>query len=273
MVRRGFALDTTVTDRIDLLVSFIRHVDPVHLLDVTADQIEGWLHPGLAPRTRRRYLSTLKGFYDWAIRASCTTRNPAAELPMPRVPRAVPRPNDDDDLAMALQFADDRMRSWLLLARLQGLRTKEIAGLRGEHVMWRHQPPLLLVANGKGGHEGLMPLNEQVEVALKIYGLPSRGWVFPRSDDPMRPLKPKTIRTYMNRFLHGLGITDTAHCLRHGLGTDLWRRTHDLRLVQEMLRHADPGTTAGYAAFDSQAAQLTVRALRVEGFGQQRLDI
>lgn len=273
MLRRGYATDTTIPDRRILLWSFARHIAPTPVLEATGDQVAEWARPDLAPRTRRHYISTLHSFYTWAIRARRTDWDPTVEVPMPRVPRTVPRPNSDDDLTMALQLADDRMRCWLLLGRLQGLRCKEIAGLRGEHVLWRSEPPLLLIANGKGGHEGLVPLNEHVEAALKRYGLPARGWLFPRSDDRARPLKAKTVQLYINRFLHDLGIADTAHQFRHGLGTDLWRRTHDLRLVQEVLRHADPATTAGYSAYDHGEAVAAVRWLRIVGSDQQRLDL
>lgn len=58
-----------------------------------------------------------------------------------------------------------------------------------------------------------------------------------------------------------LEIEATMHQTRHWFGTQLYIATRDLRLVQEMMGHASPSTTAGYAAFASDTADAAVAAL------------
>lgn len=53
--------------------------------------------------------------------------------------------------------------------------------------------------------------------------------------------------------------------LRHWFGTRFYGETKDLRLTQEVMGHATPVSTAGYAAFSQADAIVAVRALRVGG--------
>lgn len=55
----------------------------------------------------------------------------------------------------------------------------------------------------------------------------------------------------------------TAHQLRHWFGTECYRACHDLRLVQEMMGHSSPTTTAIYTKLDMSEAAPVVTALTV----------
>jgi len=70
-----------------------------------------------------------------------------------------------------------------------------------------------------------------------------------------------------NRHLAECGAGCTLHQLRHRFGSVLYQQTRDLRMVQELLGHADPATTAGYAAWDRAAAAGAVAALPAPGTG------
>lgn len=62
-------------------------------------------------------------------------------------------------------------------------------------------------------------------------------------------------------FLASLGIDATAHHLRHWFGTKTYEACRDLRVVQELMGHASPVTTAGYAAWSRVVAREAVEAL------------
>ena len=64
-----------------------------------------------------------------------------------------------------------------------------------------------------------------------------------------------------NLYLHGVGITATMHQLRHWMATTLYGNTLDLRLVQSMLGHASPQSTAIYTQFNPGNAVAAVTAL------------
>ncbi len=61
-------------------------------------------------------------------------------------------------------------------------------------------------------------------------------------------------RRFPGHFPHfaELGIDGRAHALRHRFGTETYRASRDIRVVQELLGHASPQTTAGYAAYSRQ---------------------
>jgi integrase len=59
--------------------------------------------------------------------------------------------------------------------------------------------------------------------------------------------------------------TATLHQLRHRFGTAAYDVGHDLRVVQELMGHATPATTALYAAVASDSAVATVQALPAPG--------
>jgi integrase/recombinase XerC len=233
---------------------------PRPLVDATTADIETWLDSRpLGPQGRTWHTSNVASFFRWCVRAEYLDLDPTVRVVRPRLPRRVPRPWAPDDIAVALELADARMRCWLLLAGLAGLRVQEIAGLERAHVLDTLEPPLLLVAAGKGGHERVVPLHPAVAVALRAYGMPHRGPVWPGQRGPLRS---NTISCYVARFLHGAGISASAHMGRHAFATATLRACHDLRLVQGLLGHASVATTAIYCAWDVDHAAEVVASLR-----------
>jgi len=53
----------------------------------------------------------------------------------------------------------------------------------------------------------------------------------------------------VQQVLHGLGITHSLHKLRHAYGTAMYAASNDLRMVQEVMGHSSPNTTAGYVGY------------------------
>jgi integrase/recombinase XerC len=256
-VRRG-NLPRSIARRDANLATFVKWLQGKPLLEVTRTDVERFLDArDIGPRTRYGWLSHLHAFYDWAARDELTEHDPTSRIIRPKMRRTLPRPADTDELLSALGDACPKHRCWLLLAAYQGLRCQEIAGLRREDVL--EAEGLLRVAMAKGGNERLLPLHPDVLEALKALPMPRVGWVFRRPRGG--PYGPVALSQEFNRFLRDAGVDATAHHLRHWFGTSLYMDTHDLRLVQEMLGHASPTTTAIYTAFDQRAAGEAVRAL------------
>lgn len=256
--RRGLS-DRTIQERDKILGSFARHGE---LLAAGRDDIERWLDTlRLTPRSRSVYLSAVHGFYDWCVLEGHRADDPTVRIRRVRLPRLLPRPMADDDLALAISLATPQLAAWLALAAYQGFRCKEIAGLRREDVMDRTDPQVLRVSSGKGGHEAVLPLNPHVLDALRKHGLPAHGYVFTQRDG--RPYLPKTVSVYASRYLREVGVDATLHQARHWFGTAVWKSSKDLRVTQELMRHSSPSTTAGYAAYDHAAATRVVVGLSV----------
>lgn len=257
--RRGLQPRTIRLRRI-LLSCFLRWCDDRSPFALNAEEIELFLDGRrIGARTRHSWLANLHAFYEWAVLHELTTIDPTERIRRPRVRRGLPRPAATDQLFEALAHATPMIRCWIVLAAYQGLRCQEIAGLRREDV--QDTAGLLRVVHGKGGYERVLPLHPAVLDALRLLPMPSSEWVFRRPQGG--PWRPDQLSVRFAGALRDLGVDATGHQLRHWFGTALYRDTHDLLLVQEMLGHASPATTAIYAAFDNRKARGAVNALLI----------
>ena len=148
----------------------------------------------------------------------------------------------------------------LVLAAYEGCRAVELARLDRADVLDTADPPVLIV-HGKGDKERLLPLAPAVLDELRRYGMPKQGPVFPRRDGQVGHNTATRISNIVSEYLHDQHLPMTLHQCRHRFATDAYRASHDLRLVQELLGHANPATTAGYAAFAPADAVTVVDRL------------
>lgn len=255
-MRRQGRAESTIVKRRRHLAAMAAAI-PVPLLEAAHADLAAW-RAGLqvTGNTAVQYAAHARSFYAWAVKEGLIEQNPCDGLELPPMVRGLPRPCDEETLMEALDTAPPRVRPWLVLAGWAGLRAKEIALLRRERVLDTADPPVLLVASDatKGNRERIVPLSPFVVAELRTAGLPRGGWVFPRADGQPGPNKPWVVSHTANAHLRSCGTGVTLHQLRHRFGTQAYRACHDLRTVQELLGHADPATTAGYAAYDRGAA-------------------
>lgn len=227
--------------------------------DATEDDLAGWYHNltvRITPAARAVALSHVRCYFMWLLRERLIVEDPTLRLVRPRTRRRLPRPISTAELARALELAEGRTRTWMLLAAYQGMRAIEIAGLRVEDVDLAND--LLAVTNGKGGKQRLLPLHPAVREALTP--LPSRGYVFSHYNRA-EPPRPHNVSHAINKHLRALGIPDTGHALRHWFATNIYRAGNDLRMTQELLGHASPQTTAIYTQWDQVGARSIVEGL------------
>lgn len=239
---------------------------PGELASATAEDLYRWRASlTISDGAVVHYVSHAKEFYGWLVREGIRLDNPATDIPVPKTRRGLPRPISDADLAFAIATADERVRPWLILAAWCGLRAKEVALLRWENVLDTAAPPVLLVASDatKGHRERAIPLHEFAAAELAALRGRRTGYVFPRYDGRPGPNQPWLVSQLANRHLHACGSAATIHRLRHWFGTQTYRASRDLRVVQELMGHAEPSTTAGYAAYDRPEAASAVNALPV----------
>ncbi len=235
---------------------------PAGTVTATADEVAVW-YAGLelGPGARGVELSHVRSWYQWQVREDLRVDDPTVRLDPPRVPRGLPRPIGDRELERAICAADDRVRAMLCLAACAGLRASEIAGLAGEDVHAQAEPPILHVADGKGGHQRVVPLAGEVHLALELHGLPASGPVFPRRRPPAGPVSGREVSRICNAHLRRSGAAATLHQLRHWFATNVYRQSLDLRLTQELLGHRSPNTTQRYAAWTPERGASVVGAL------------
>lgn len=227
------------------------------LATATTEQIEELLDTRrLGDKARYCWISHLSQFYRWGIDFGLLADDPTARLARPRMKQGKPRPIGTDDLLRAIQQAPPTMRCWLILMAFAGLRCQGVAGLRVEQIAWDDN--MILVVE-KGERERLVPMHPWVRTELRRTPMPTSGPVFRRPRGGPYPAAQVSRETSL--FLSSLGIGATAHQLRHWFGTNVYRQSKDLRVTQELMGHASPTTTAGYADWSRTEARRAVEAL------------
>ena len=222
---------------------------------------------GLSARTLRRRLSSVSGFYDYLQTRGVVTGNPVprgplargrrdsrrGRTPLIRTPRTLPRvlmPGEVDALLGALRTQRDR--SMVLAMLLGGLRRCEVLGLRMGDV--RPGERRLFVAEGKGGHERLVPVSSRFFDALAAYLREERpdtdaAAVFLVLKGPRRgwPLSPAGLDEILDGARRRAGLSGvTCHQLRHTCLTRLREAGMPLEAVQAQAGHRSIESTRIY---------------------------
>ena len=228
----------------------------------TLDELERWLAEmragGLAPSTIARRVSAVRTYFRHLVLIGARDDNPAAALVLPRRPRKLPRalsPSETERLIDAATGTTPRtLRDRALVELLYGagLRVSEAVGLEKTGVDLELR---LVRVLGKGGKERLVPLGRPAAEAVRRYLALGR----PHLDRRYRPELFLNARggplTRAGAFLVLRRLAERAglepervhpHLLRHSFATHLLEGGADLRSVQEMLGHADLGTTERY---------------------------
>jgi integrase/recombinase XerC len=193
-----------------------------------------------SPQTRASYTGDVRAFFRWACDPLDPRLDfdPAVYLKQPKVPRRLPRPVSDEELTTILTRADEPFRFWSKLAAYAGLRCCEIAGLDKDHITAKR-----ITVLGKGAKAATVPTHSLIWEAVQE--LPP-GPV--AAGKRRERLTSKDVSSRASAHFQDLGLVGrvTMHRLRHWYGTMAQEVYGDLRVTQELLRHASPATTAVY---------------------------
>lgn len=150
---------------------------------------------------------------------------------------------------MVACLRDDGERLLVGLMLYAGLRASEARGLDWEDIELGERK--LLVRRGKGAKQRWVPIARPL-MPLLGEGGDKRGWSGPillgRTGNR---LPGRTLRERIKRIGRRAGISWLhPHALRHTCASAVWKATHDIRLVQELLGHANIATTQIYVHLD-----------------------
>lgn len=252
----------TVRSRHDVLHRVSTYIGK-RLRDATEGDLLRWERDqvaGHAAETRRCYVAHVRAFYRWAVLTGIVGAAPTSRLTTPKITQGMPRPIPDEDLRRAVATARPKMRLQMLLAAFCGLRCQEVAGIHWSDLQKDGEQTVLLVREGKGGKERVVPVPQVVLDAMV-------GPVAPRRSGPMfygedaAQIDARSVSSSINRFFQRHGMNYTAHQLRHRYATTIYRLSKDIRLTQELLGHGSPTTTARYAAYDKSQTVDMVAAM------------
>jgi integrase/recombinase XerD len=168
----------------------------------------------------------------------------------------------DEQLAELLRVVNRRRtRMMILLAALAGLRVHEIAKMHGGDL---DRISGVLTVTGKGGKTAMIPLHEDLLAEAESW--PRADWWFPSYGAAKLPhVTPSAVSQAIKDTMVRAGIDGTPHQLRHWYGTSLLKRGADLRLVQSLMRHESPATTAIYTKVDIDQLRGGIARLSLPG--------
>ncbi len=240
------------------LLTLSRAIPDVDPRDLDASDILPWAAAqNWSRETRYSYYSTLRGFLTWLDTAYPRPQGPREELPTITRPHGVPRPAPNDVVRLVIGHPDARIALAGRLAGQAGLRRTEIT-LVHENDLVEDLFGLSLLVHGKGGKTRLVPLSETLTAAMQRYRdqLSIHGWFFPGAIDGH--LSSAWLGTLVSR---ALPAPWTLHSLRHRFATDVFARTGNLILVQQLLGHSSVATTQRYVAIPDNLARRAVNLI------------
>lgn len=217
---------------------------------------------GIAPATLARRQSALRAFFRYAQAEGLVRTDPCAELSTPRVRRRLPRLLDARAVDRLLAGPDPsaplglRDRALLEVLYATGARVSEAADMRTDSVLDGLD---VVRCEGKRDKHRLVPLGRRAREALQAYlqrerpaleaRRPGAPWLFLSRNG--RRLGRDRIFSIVRRHALRLGLPPISpHALRHSFATHMLENGADLRAVQELLGHADIGTTEIYTHVD-----------------------
>jgi integrase/recombinase XerD len=217
----------------------------------------------LAISSIARRLIAVKLFCRYAFRYGQLDRDVALLIETPKKWQTIPRVLNQGQVETLLSLPDEddplasRDRAILEMFYATGLRVSELVGLRIEDV---HLDIGYLRCFGKGSKERVVPLGSCAAAAVREYlsqlrpqlvdGHKCEHMFLSRTG---RPLDRTNCWRLVVKYARRMGVTGklSPHTLRHCFATHLLAGGADIRMVQEMLGHADIATTQIYTHVDS----------------------
>ena len=274
LAARTVALYTADLQRLQALAN----KDKVLLTEVQAHHMRRWMaqmhSSGRTPRGIALITSGWRGFYAWLGREGLVSANPLAGMRAPKAAKPLPKALNVDDAVQLASHHNDEQDPWLQardiamveLLYSSGLRVAELTGLdvqasstaRG----WVDMDSAEAHVLGKGSKRRSVPVGEKAIAAL-------RDWLQIR---PTQLPEHAQKQTALFVGIRGTRLTSQAiwqrlrargvqagistpvhpHMLRHSFASHVLQSSGDLRAVQEMLGHANIGTTQIYTRLDYQ---------------------
>jgi integrase/recombinase XerD len=260
----GLARNTLESYRRDLrqFASWLRDTHSRQLLDAGHADLLGYLAARFQTKARSsstaRALSSLKRFYQFALRQGRVQADPTLDIDAPKRPRNLPKSLTEQDVERLLAAPPLtaplglRDRAMLEVLYASGLRVSELVMLR---VAQLSQDMGVVRILGKGNKERLVPVGEVALDWVRRYVAEARLellngrqcnalFVTARAEPMTRQAFWHLIKRYAVRA--GIGTAVSPHTLRHAFATHLLNHGADLRVVQLLLGHADISTTQIY---------------------------
>ena len=262
------------------LTAFLRPAGVAGIGDVGLDHLADHLRSlsrdrHLQPSSITRHLATIRVFFRWLTANDRVPKDPARLLERPHRWRRVPGVMSPREMRALVEApAPDHGSLWvrdraiLELMYAAGLRASEVGAIRMDEF---HEELASVTVTGKGSKQRIVPIGDPAMHWTLKYRAELRPHLV-RFDDGRdrqqlllslsgRPLERVAIWQIVRKYAAVAGLRDVhPHKLRHSFATHLLIGGADLRVVQELLGHADIGTTQVYTHVDREQLREVVKS-------------
>ncbi|MFN7167529.1 MAG: site-specific tyrosine recombinase XerD [Pannonibacter sp.] len=269
---RGAALNTLESYRRDL-EDFAEFLGSKRVSDADQDDVSAYLSDltarGFAASSQARRLSALRQFFKFLFAEGRRKDEPTRILSAPKKRQALPKVlsvAEVDRLIEAARFdavqvhetpgrqlRASRLYTLLEVLYASGLRVSELVALPVRAAL---RDARLIEIRGKGGKERLVPLSPRAQEAMRAYvalrkaedAFAESPWLFPSYSESGHFTRQAFARD-LKALAVGVGLQAdqvSPHVLRHAFASHLLQNGADLRVVQQLLGHADISTTQIY---------------------------
>lgn len=236
------------------------------LLDIFLNEVAGKAE--YLPTSVARHFSSLRGFLHYLNREGHYPYSTDTMLAAPKLGRYLPQclsiEEVDSVFSEIAETSRNPLRDTALLELLYsaGLRISEALNIRLQDIDFENE---WLTPIGKGNKQRLVPLGAKAKENLKAWISEGRQLTKPKSDciilnNRGKPMSRMGAWKIINAFTAHLGKQVSPHTFRHSFATHCLAAGMDLRVLQELLGHADLGTTQIYTHLDSDFIQQEHRA-------------
>ncbi|MEO0049022.1 MAG: hypothetical protein RL556_354 [Actinomycetota bacterium] len=264
---KGYSDNTLRAYRSDIseFLEFLSNRKVLEISALTLDDLRDWLYliseAGAAKSTMVRKAAAIRGFSTWLFRNDLITQDLGLRLKSPKTSRALPKVVSKDSLAglfdslnaASLSNEPAKLLELLIFEILYatGMRVSELIGLNLGDV---DKARKLFLVTGKGNKQRMVPFGQPAFIALERWLEVGRPVLATDKSGSALLLTEKGSRIGTRQVYalvaSLLAQTPTGaagpHTLRHTAATHLLDGGADLRAVQELLGHANLGTTQIY---------------------------
>lgn len=207
----------------------------------------------LAPRTLNRIVCSYSSFFRFLVAQGAVDTNPVERIERPKVGRTGVRCLKHGQVTRLLRSIEDpRDRLIVRLIYATGVRVSELCAMRVEAV---DLDDGVIRVVGKGNKERVVFLDDATADALdEFLGDRSSGPLFVGYGG--KPISARTVQLLFKRCAPA-GVT--PHTIRHSYASELYRRSRNLRVVQENLGHTSIKTTEVYLHTDLEERREVYR--------------
>jgi integrase/recombinase XerC len=213
--------------------------------------------------TVARKLYAVKSYYGYLVKNGIQAHNPFDGIGTPKLDKKIPQILTEKEMQEFLDalpeesFLQLRNKALIEFLYATGLRISELTGLRAADV---HFAERLVRVMGKGKKERIVPFHEQAADVM-IHYLKRLRAGFPGLENNFRifvnsrggPLSQRSVERILQQVYRGLTHSNKhvhPHLLRHSFATHLLQRGANLRVIQELLGHANLATTEKYTTLN-----------------------